>query len=152
MLTLNNLKKFKNSKKKKKRVGRGNASGHGTYSTRGQKGQRSRSGGKSGLIKKGIKSTIKGVPKQKGFKSRARSIEIINIKELEKAFADGATCDLKDYKIKGLIKNNARYVKILGQGRISKKLKVTANEFSKSAKEAIIKTGGQAIIKTQKTK
>jgi large subunit ribosomal protein L15 len=147
MLTLHNLKKFNKSKKKRKRVGRGDASGHGTYSTRGIKGQRSRSGGKKGLKRKGLKNTLQSIPKNKGFKRIKPALEIINLKDLEKMFPNNSQCLLRDYKEKGLVKNNARRVKILGQGKISKKLKVTADEFSKTAKEAIIKAGGQAIFK-----
>ena len=81
MLTLHNLKRFAKSKKAKERIGRGNASGHGTYATRGLKGQKSRTGGRKGLIKKGLKTTLQRLPKNKGFKSLKLKEEIINLKD-----------------------------------------------------------------------
>ncbi|MCK4554160.1 hypothetical protein KAU19_04310, partial [Candidatus Parcubacteria bacterium] len=69
MLRLHNIKPNKKAVKKRKRVGRGNASGHGTYSGRGIKGQRSRSGGKSGLKRLGMKMILRNIPKKRGFKS-----------------------------------------------------------------------------------
>lgn len=150
MLTLHNLKRFANSKKAKKRIGRGNASGHGTYATRGSKGQRSRTGGRKGLIKKGLKATLQRIPKMKGFKSLKRNEEIINLKDLDKFFNTGAFCQPKDYLAKGLIKS-VRNIKILGEGKLTKKLKVAAHRFSKTAKAAIIKAGGEVVI-IKKTK
>lgn len=146
MLTLHNLKKFSKSTKKRKRVGRGNASGHGTYATRGMKGQRSRTGGRKGLLKKGFKVTLQRLPKNKGQKSFKTVREIINLDDLEKNFANGFFCQIKDYYEKGLIKDLVCRVKILGDGQLTKKLKVAAHNFSKKAKAAIIKAGGEIII------
>ncbi len=145
MLTLHNLKRFAKSKKAKKRIGRGNASGHGTYATRGLKGQKSRTGGRKGLIKKGLKTTLQRLPKNKGFKSLKLKEEIINLKDLDKSFSAGAICQPKDYLEKGLIKS-PRKIKILGDGKLTKKLKVAAHQFSKTAKTAIIKAGGEVIV------
>ncbi|HEX2100223.1 MAG TPA: uL15m family ribosomal protein [Candidatus Synoicihabitans sp.] len=38
------------------------------------------------------------------------------------------------------------YIKVLGDGEISRALKITASKFSSSAKEKIEKAGGQAIV------
>lgn len=145
MLTLDNLKRAIGSKKKRKRIGRGNSSGHGTYSTRGMKGQRSRTGGRKGLQKKGFKTTLQRLPKHKGFQGFIKTIDIINLRDLDRKFQDNEYCRIKNYLAKGLMNSSQNWVKILGTGKLSKKLKVTAHYFSKSAKVAIIKAGGEAI-------
>lgn len=144
MLSLSNLQAVK--KQRKKRVGRGNASGHGTYSTRGMKGQRSRTGGRKGLLKKGFKNILRRLPKYKGFRSLKPQPEIINLKELDKYFNNGDFIKPVDYKNKGLIKNLKSSIKILGAGELKKKLKVGAHQFSKTARAAIIKAGGEVIF------
>lgn len=145
-LTLSNIKPYPGSKKKRKRVGRGDSSGYGTYSGRGQKGQRARSGGKKKLKLKGLKPIIKRLPKIGGFKSIHKKPEIVNLDQLGEKFKDGETVDLKKMVDRGLIKKKNNKVKILGRGKLSKKLIVYANSFSKSAKKAIERTGGKAIV------
>ena len=144
-LSLGNLKPAFGSKKRKKRIGRGNSSGHGTYSTRGQKGQRSRSGGRKGLRLKGFRSTIRKIPKLRGFKSIHSKPVIINLKDLENKFQENEMIDPKKLLEEGLIKTTSDKVKILGQGKLTKKLIIKANAFSKSAEDVIKKSGGQAI-------
>jgi large subunit ribosomal protein L15 len=143
MITLSNLKNFPKSKKRPKRVGRGNSSGHGTYSGRGQKGQRARSGGKKGLKLKGIKPIIKRLPKLGGFKSIQPKMAIVNLENLEKNFSDGDLITPEKLLEKNLIKSLKTGVKILGRGKLSKKLIVQAHAFSKSAENAIKKAGGE---------
>lgn len=145
MITLSNLKRFPKSKKRPKRVGRGDASGHGTYSGRGQKGQRARSGGRKGLKLKGIKPIIKKLPKLKGFKSIHPKFEIINLETLEKKFSDGDVVRPEKMLEVGLIKSLKDNIKILGRGKLSKKLIIQAHSFSKSAEEAIKKAEGKVI-------
>ncbi len=152
MLTLNNLKISQGSKTKKKRRGRGNASGKGNYSGRGMKGQKSRSGGKSGLKRLGMKKIIAQFPKQKGFNRQKAIFQIVNLNILENNFKAGEEVTIKKLFKLGLIDNIKEKVKILGNGEISKKLIVQAHGFSKSAKAAIIKTGGEAILTIRKTR
>jgi len=146
MITLSNLKNFPKSKKRPKRVGRGNSSGHGTYSGRGQKGQRARSGGKKGLKLKGIKPIIKRLPKLGGFKSIQPKMAIVNLENLEKNFSDGDLITPEKLLEKNLIKSLKTGVKILGRGKLSKKLIVQAYAFSKSAENAIKKAGGEVRL------
>ena len=145
MLTLSNLQVKKGAKTKKRRRGRGNASGRGNYSGRGIKGQRSRSGGKSGLKRLGMKKIINQLPKQRGFYRNVKRMAIVNIKSLEKRFKEGEVINAKKLLALGLISSVRNGVKILGKGELSKKLKVKAHSFSKSAKEAIIQSGGEVI-------
>ncbi|MFA6428675.1 MAG: 50S ribosomal protein L15 [Candidatus Buchananbacteria bacterium] len=145
MLTLTNLKPAVGAKKKSQRVGRGNA-GSGTYSGRGQKGQRARSGGRGGLKMLGLKQIVRRIPKQRGFKSIYEKPSVVNLQDLENNFADGETVTAKKILEVGLVKKIKWGVKILGKGKITKALKVKAVSYSVSAKEAIVKAGGQAQI------
>jgi len=150
-LKLYNLKPAKGAKKKKKRIGRGNASGHGTYATRGLKGQRSRSGGKSGLKLKGLKANIQNIPKLGGFKSLRPKLAIVNLKDLEKKFAENEVVTAAKLAAKGLIKNTRQGVKILGMGKINKKLILKVDKISESARQAVKKAGGEVILSAPKT-
>ena len=146
MLGLHNLKAAAGSKKNKIRRGRGNASGRGNYSGRGGKGQRARSGGKSGLVLFGVKTYMQKIPKSRGFKSLADKPAEINLKEIAQAYQQGEAVDPISLFKKGLIKTAKHGVKILARGGISQALNITANGFSASAKDAIVKAGGQAIV------
>ena len=145
MLTLHNLQKDKSLTRPKKRVGRGDGSGSGTYSGRGMKGQRSRSGGKSGLALRSIKSYLLRIPKVRGFKSIHPNAATVNLDDLQDNFNKGQTITARHLLKKGLIKNIKHGIKILGDGKLSKNLIIKANGFSNTAKEAIIKAGGEAI-------
>jgi large subunit ribosomal protein L15 len=66
----------------------------------------------------------------------------VNLRDLERAFEDGADVTLEALVEKGLIKNTRTDVKILGSGEVTKKLTVTAHGFSSAAREKIEKAGG----------
>jgi large subunit ribosomal protein L15 len=138
-LGLHNLKASSGSTKKKKRVGRGNSSGHGTYSTRGIKGQRSRSGGKGGLKRLGLKQVILATPKRKGFTSNRPKNQTVNLSELNNNFKDGASINPQSLLRAGLIKDATASVKILGNGEL--KLKKLKFEDVKMSKVVLEKTG-----------
>lgn len=142
-ITLNNLKISRGSKRKAKRVGRGNASGHGSYSTRGLKGQRSRSGGKKGLKRFGLNTMVRNKPKLGGFKSLRAKPEVVNLDQLEAMFNVGEVVNTKRLIEKNLIDSAKHGVKVLGKGKLTKKLTVAASSFSETAKDAIIKAGGK---------
>jgi large subunit ribosomal protein L15 len=148
-LTLHNLKPAKGAKKKAKRIGRGLGSGHGTYSTRGLKGQRSRTGGKGGLKLKGIKANIQNTPKLGGFRSLKPKLAIVNLVDLENNFSNGDIVTAGKLIEKGLIKSAVNGIKVLGMGKITKKLTVKVNKISQSAKEMVEKAGGQVILSRQ---
>ncbi|MBN1325671.1 50S ribosomal protein L15 [Candidatus Falkowbacteria bacterium] len=149
-LKLYNLRPARGAKKNKKRIGRGDSSGHGTYATRGQKGQRSRSGGRGGLKLKGLKSGIQSIPKLGGFKSLKPKSAIVNLDIIDKNYKNGDVIDTLSLFQKGLTdqKYNA---KILGDGKITKKVTVVGVRVSQSAAVAIEKAGGKVILPKQKT-
>ena len=143
-ITLSTLKS--NKIKKKKRRGRGDSSGRGTYSGRGIKGQSSRSGGKGkgGHAGKKFPAFIGQIPKQRGFKTFKQSPVTVNLGDISQAFNEGELVTPKALVAKGLIKQTSGGVKVLGKGKLTKKLEIKANAFSKSAKDAITKMGGKA--------
>ncbi len=146
MLSLHNLQTKPGVNKAKKRVGRGNASGRGTYSTRGLKGQKARSGGKSGLTARSMKSYLLGIPKTRGFRSLTAKMAIVNLKDLQSQFNDGQLVNLRTLIKKGLVQSLDNGVKILSAGSLTKKLTVEAHAFSESAKKAIETAGGKVIV------
>lgn len=126
--------------KKKKRVGRGNSSS-GNYSGRGMKGQRSRSGGKGGLKLRGLKQSMMALPKSRGFNSGRVRPQTVSLKQLEK-FESGATVTGAELVKKGMITNARKAVKVLGTGKLTKKLTVHLQAVSKTAADAIAAAGG----------
>jgi len=146
-----NLHTIKSPKQKsRKRIGRGNASGKGTYSGRGQKGQRSRSGGKKGLKMKGFKRDLLRIPKLRGFKSPKPKKAIVKLSELEKYFDNGDLITPQVLEEKGMIKDQRIGVKILADGKLTKKLTFKDCWFSKTAEDNIIKVGGKIERETEK--
>jgi large subunit ribosomal protein L15 len=152
-LDLSNLKPAQ-ARKDRKRVGRGLGSGKGRYSGRGLKGQKSRSGSKKmrAGFEGGQMPLYMRVGKQRGATSKdampigpfRTSTVPVNVRDLERVFADGDTVNVESLVEKGLIKNTRSDVKVLGNGELTKKLSVTAHGFSASAREKIGAAGGTA--------
>lgn len=137
-LSLHTIKPAKGSTKKKKRIGRGNASGHGTYSGRGLKGQKSRSGGKNGLKRLGMKTILLNIPKKRGFKSQKPKNQVVNLADINKCFKDGDVVDCHSLLKAGLIGTIKLPVKILGNGELKlKNLKFVNVKMSKNASKQI---------------
>lgn len=144
-MNLENIPKRKNRTAKAKRIGRGYGSGVGGHtSTRGMKGQKSRSGHKSLIFFEGGNTPFfRRMPKLRGF-TKADKIEntAINMDILEKNFKTGETVSLDTLKEKALIAKKTTAVKLLGEGEITKKVKVDGIPLSQSAREKIEKAGG----------
>jgi large subunit ribosomal protein L15 len=138
--------------KKRKRLGRGPGSGQGKTSGKGNKGQRSHAGWSAlPVFQGGQMPLVRRIPKR-GFNNRfALRIVAINIGQLENAFDNGAEVGLDQLREKGLVRGAFDVVKILGEGELTKKLKVSAHRFSASAKEKIEKAGGEGILLPRKT-
>jgi large subunit ribosomal protein L15 len=147
-MDLSNLKPAKGSVKKEKRIGRGQGSGRGGTSTRGHKGGQSRSGYSRKIGFEGGQMPLqRRVPKY-GFNNISRKeYKGINISTLQ-ALSDSknlTTINLQTLAEAGLVSGND-LVKILGNGKLTAKLDVTAHAFSKSAKSAIEALKGTATI------
>ena len=136
---------------KRRRIGRGSGSGHGKTCGRGHKGSGSRAGSTAVSLSEGGQMPLfRRLPKR-GFSNFKFAIrcEIVNIWQLER-FDDGAIVGLEQLSNAGLIANNAKKVKILGKGNLTKKLEVTAHKFSKSAEQKIVASGGTTNLVTRR--
>ena len=144
-LRLDNLRPNPGAVREKKRVGRGHGSGHGKTSGRGQKGQKARSGWKGGTrpgFEGGQTPLYMRFPKR-GFSTAPfkKEYAIVNVKDLEERFEDGAVITPEVLREVGLVKKKLP-VKILGDGELTKKFTVKAHKFSASAKAKIEAAGG----------
>ena len=143
-MRLHDIKPRPGSKHRRKRIGCGESSGRGKTSGRGHKGQKSRSGG-------GVRASFEGgqmpiyrrLPKR-GFNNASfkTNYAVVNVSDLEARFEDGATVDEAALRQARLIKGSYDGVKILGDGEISKKITISVDKVSASAKEKIEKAGG----------
>ena len=131
----------------RRRIGRGVGSGMGKTSTRGHKGWGQRSGTSRRPGYEGGQMPIyRRVPKR-GFTNASFRTDytIINVDDLN-VFDDGATVDLDAVIARDLASKLSPLFKVLGNGKLDKRLTVRAQKFSKSALEKIQKAGGSAIV------
>jgi large subunit ribosomal protein L15 len=119
-LSLNNLRPAKGSVHKKKRVGRGPGSGLGKTSARGEKGQKSRSGYSAKI----------------GFEGGQMP--------LHRRLPNEVTPELLHER--GIIKKARHDVVVLGNGELSKPLRISAHRFTRSAREKIERAGGSVTV------
>jgi large subunit ribosomal protein L15 len=144
-MKLSDLRPPKGANKNRTRKGRGIAAGKGKTAGRGTKGQGARAGGTKGpYFEGGQLPLVRRLPHVRGFTNKWRQpFEVVNLDTLESRFDANAQVTPDILLAQGLI-NNARRVKVLGRGEITKALQVSAHSFSDSAKEKIAKAGGSA--------
>jgi large subunit ribosomal protein L15 len=142
-MKLNNITPTEGAFKERKRVGRGTGSGLGKTSGKGHKGQNARSGGGVRVgFEGGQLPLFRRLPKR-GFSNAKFKIRyaVINLSDLEK-FAEGTEVTPTLLKEMGVVKNSLDGIKVLGNGKLTKKLNVKANKFSETAKKEIEALGG----------
>lgn len=146
-MKLHELSPAAGSKKDARRVGRGHGSGWGKTAGKGHKGQKARSGG-------GVRPGFEGgqmplqrrVPKR-GFNNIfAKKVVTVSLSDLNRKFEDGAEVTIDALVTAGVVKNSFDAVKVLGNGKIEKKLNVKVSAYSESAKTAIEAAGGKAEV------
>ena len=146
---LSNLRAPKKANENKKRVGRGMGSGMGKTSTRGHKGQGSRSG--SSLMRGfegGQMPLHRRLPKR-GFTNIFRvEYTVVGLDRLAEIHAASNETEftLEKIAVLGLHRRKNSLIKVLNNGEIKAPITVHAHKFSKTAKEAIEKAGGKAIL------
>ena len=146
-MKLHELSPVEGSKKSARRIGRGHGSGWGKTAGKGHKGQKARSGG-------GVRPGFEGgqMPLQRRIPKRgfnnifAKNIVAINLSTLNRKFEDGAVVDIEALVNAGVVKNSFDAVKVLGNGKLEKKLTVKVSAFSESAKAAIEAAGGKTEV------
>ncbi len=132
-MELQNLPKRNNKGLGVKRIGRGYGSGKGGHTVgKGAKGQKARTGARSLIgFESGNVPLFRRLPKFRGFKNPNRIVySAVNLSDLERAFKDGETVSIKTLREKGLVKKSTKFVKILGKGKLSKKLKFVGVKMS----------------------
>jgi large subunit ribosomal protein L15 len=141
-MKLHELRPPAGSRHRVKRVGRGPGSGHGQTSGKGEKGQLARSGsGQRPYFEGGQLPLHRRVPKR-GFTNIFRKVyAILNVKDLDR-FEAGAAVTPASLQEAGLVRRGPALVKILGEGTLTKALRVSAHGFSKTAAEKIRAAGG----------
>ena len=148
-MELHNLQPAVGSNKERKRIGRGPGSGSGGTAGRGHKGAKSRSGYSRKIGFEGGQMPLQRRVPKFGFNNINRvEYKAINLNALEtlaeaKNLEKITVADLRDA---GLVSKKA-LVKILGNGKITRKIDVVADAFSKKAEEAIKAAGGTATTK-----
>ncbi|KEZ49136.1 50S ribosomal protein L15 [Metabacillus indicus] len=145
-MKLHELKPAEGSRKTRNRVGRGTGSGNGKTAGKGHKGQNARSGG-------GVRPGFEGgqtplfqrLPKRGFTNINRKDYSIVSLDKLNQ-FEDGAEVTVELLVEAGVISKVKSGVKVLGNGKLEKKLTVKANKFSASAKEAIQAAGGTVEV------
>ena len=134
------------STKEAKRIGRGHGSGNGKTAGKGHKGQKARAGhGMRAGFEGGQMPLQRRVPKR-GFNNIfATEWTAINVSALE-VFEDGSVVDAQALQSAGIIKKAVNPVKVLGNGKLTKKVEVKLNAYSASAAEKITAAGGKAEV------
>jgi large subunit ribosomal protein L15 len=137
------LKPRPGAKHRRKRLGQGESSGHGKTSGRGGKGQTARSGSSIRIgFEGGQMPLIRRIPKR-GFNNARFATRYlpVNLDALNQ-FEDGARVDVEALRKAGLANGRGEPIKILGDGKLTRKLTVSAHAFSASAKAKIEGQGG----------
>ncbi|MBR0419169.1 MAG: 50S ribosomal protein L15 [Erysipelotrichaceae bacterium] len=145
-MNLHEMKYNEGARHTTKRLGRGQGSGQGKTAGKGHKGQNARSGGGVAIgFEGGQTPFFKSMPKR-GFTNFNRvEYAVVNLSDLNR-FEDGTTVTPELLKQAGIVKKQLDGIKVLGNGKLEKKVNVTCNKISKSAQAAIEKAGGKVEV------
>jgi large subunit ribosomal protein L15 len=146
-MRLHTLKNVKGAVHRKKRVGCGEGSGHGKTSGKGGKGQTARSGGSIRPGFEGGQMPLYRKLPHRGFNNYEfrTSYAVVNVGDLARLDAKVTEVNTEVLAAAGLVRPGLKLLKVLGDGEITRALKVTAQKFTGSAKAKLEKAGGQAI-------
>lgn len=150
-MQLNEIKDNPGARKKRMRVGRGIGSSKGKTAGRGGKGQTARTGVRINGFEGGQTPIHRRLPKR-GFNSlNPVSYATINLGDLQKAVEAGKLdgkkpVDKAALQAAGLVRKNARLVKLLAKGELKTKLALTVDKASEAAKQAVEKAGGSVTL------
>ena len=142
-MKLHDLKPTEGSRHRRRRVGRGESSGLGKTCGKGHKGQKSRSGASIRPSFEGGQMPLARRLPKKGFNNAQfkTNFAIVNVSDLEEKFSDGDDVNEESLRACGLVKGVCDAIKVLGSGDLSKKLTVTADKLSATARENVDDTG-----------
>jgi large subunit ribosomal protein L15 len=145
-MKLDNLKPAAGSTHSRRRLGRGPGSGLGGTSTRGHKGAKARSGYKNKIGFEGGQMPLQRRLPKFGFKNINRvEYQAVNLSTLQRlAEKNNLTKIGVEELVAAGVVNAKGLVKVLGNGKLTAKVEVVANAFSKTAEAAIQAVGGTA--------
>ncbi|KAF8151283.1 ribosomal protein L18e/L15P [Pholiota molesta] len=156
-VSLANLKPARGSQHNQKRVGRGQGSGYGRTAGRGMNGQKSRSGpGIRPGFEGGQTPITKLFPKRGFVNQNEKTWAPVNLDRIQHWIDQGRLTSspenpitARDLLMSGCVHNVHDGIKILGDGseHFKTPIYVIASRASKSAIEAIEKTGGKIVCK-----
>lgn len=145
-MKIHELRAIPGATKKRKRRGRGTGTGQGTTGGRGMNGQNSRSGGGTRPgFEGGQMPLYRRIPKRGFTNIWAKEYAEVNVETLNRFDADTEVTPELLAEL-GVVKQVKDGVKILGNGKLEKKLIVKAQKFTKSAIEKIEAAGGRAEV------
>ena len=137
------------SHKQRKRKGRGESAGKGKTAGRGTKGTRARGSVKT-FFEGGQMPLVRRIPKLKGFKPPRRKLYgAVNVTQLGEL--KGSEIGPEELRAAGLVRKRDAYIKVLGDGEISRAVTVKAHAFSASARNKIEGAGGSVTIIDRRT-
>jgi large subunit ribosomal protein L15 len=143
-LKVHHLRPAPGARTPKTRVGRGEGSKCKTAG-RGTKGTGAR-GSVPARFEGGQMPLHMRVPKLKGFRNPFRvEYQIVNLDTLAVLYPEGGVVTVADLVARGAVRKN-RPVKVLGDGEAYAALDVTADAFSRSAREKISAAGGSVTV------
>ncbi len=146
VLNLNSIKPAKGSTHKKKRVGRGPGSGLGKTAGRGEKGQKSRSGYSMKIGFEGGQMPLHRRLPKRGFNNIfKKQWREVGLAALDEHFSENEEVTPEVLHERGIIKKARHDVVVLGNGKLSKPLRVSAHRFTRSAREKIEQAGGTIV-------
>ncbi|MCL2559773.1 MAG: 50S ribosomal protein L15 [Turicibacter sp.] len=145
-MRLHELTYTEGARQSRKRIGRGHGSGQGKTAGKGHKGQNARSGG-------GVRPGFEGgqtplfqrLPKRGFTNINHKKYAIVNLETLNR-FEDGAEVNAETLLAAGIIKKLHSGVKILGNGKLERKLTVKVAKASAEAVKQIEALGGQIEV------
>ena len=146
MNSLSNLRRPTASWHRKKRVGRGQGSGLGKTAGRGGKGQKARTGNMRFEGFEGGQSPLQRRLPKFGFNAPNRKeFAVVNVGQLE-SFDAGTTVDEAALRKAGLVKGRWTGVKLLGEGKLSRKVAIHVHRISEKARAAVEAAGGSVTL------
>jgi large subunit ribosomal protein L15 len=131
--------------KKRHRVGRGEGSGSGKTCGRGTKGSGARAGGGVAPLYEGGQMPLFMKVAKRGFSNFnfRTEYEVVNLSDLSERFKEGELVDVAALAKQRLVRSPKSRVKLLGNGALAHKFNIEVHAASKSAREAVEKSGGQ---------
>ena len=146
-MSLHEINKGIHKHTKPRRLGRGLGTGTGKTGGKGHKGAKARAGYFAlSIFQGGAMPLVRRVPKRGFTNSFALKVASINVGDLNDLFNEGDVINPQSLRETGVLKRRYDQLKILGDGEITKKLTVSAHQFSASAREKLEKAGGKVEV------